>query len=76
MLSTNSINMQFILTCPNGKQIDMTSDMLQQMKGEVTRDDVEKRITYYKETNEKSNNSARVATVCSEQTKRTSSSTL
>ena len=47
--------MQFILTCPNGKQIDMTSDVLQQMKGEVTRKDVEKRITYYKETNEKSN---------------------
>ena len=47
--------MQYILTCPNGKQIDMTSDILQQMKNEVTREDVEKRITYYKETNEKSN---------------------
>tara|TARA_R100000353_G_scaffold118516_1_gene84456 strand:+ start:244 stop:411 length:168 start_codon:yes stop_codon:yes gene_type:complete len=55
MLSINTINMQFILTCPNGKQIDMTSDILQQMKNEVTREDVEKRITYYKETNEKSN---------------------
>ena len=44
--------MQFILTCPNGKQIDMTSDVLQQMKGEVTREDVEKRITFYKQTNE------------------------
>ena len=44
--------MQFILTCPNGKQIDMSSYILQQMKNEVTREDVEKRITYYKETNE------------------------
>jgi hypothetical protein len=45
--------MQFILTCPNGKQIDMTSDVLKQMKGEITRQDVEERITFYKETNEK-----------------------
>lgn len=52
MLSINSINMQFILTCPNGKQIDMSSDILQQMKGEVTKEDIEKRITFYKETNE------------------------
>jgi hypothetical protein len=44
--------MQFILTCPNGKQIDMSSDILQQMKGEVTKEDVEKRITFYKQTNE------------------------
>ena len=44
--------MQFILTCPNGKQIDMSSDILQQMKGEVTKEDIEKRITFYKETNE------------------------
>ena len=44
--------MQFILTCPNGKQIDMTSDILQQMNGEVTKEDIEKRITFYKETNE------------------------
>jgi len=44
--------MQFILTCPNGKQIDMTSDILQQMKGEVSKEDVEKKITFYKETNE------------------------
>lgn len=47
--------MQFILTCPNGKQIDMSSDVLKQWKGEITREDVEKRITYYKQTNEKSN---------------------
>lgn len=45
--------MQFILTCPNGKQIDMTSDVLKQMKGEISKQDVEDRITFYKETNEK-----------------------
>jgi hypothetical protein len=28
--------MQYILTCPNGKQIDMTSDVLKQLKGEIT----------------------------------------
>lgn len=44
--------MQFILTCPNGKQIDMSSYIFQQMKGEITREDVEKRITFYKQTNE------------------------
>ena len=52
MLSINSTNMQFILTCPNGKQIDMSSYILQQIKGEVTKEDVEKRITFYKQTNE------------------------
>ena len=45
--------MKFILTCPNGKQIDMTSDLLKQMKGDITRQDVEERIKFYKETNEK-----------------------
>ncbi len=44
--------MQFILTCPNGKQIDMSSDILKQMSGEITRGDVEERITFYKKTNE------------------------
>ena len=44
--------MQFILTCPNGKKIDMSSYVLQQWKGEITREDVEKRITFYKQTNE------------------------
>jgi len=44
--------MQFILTCPNGKQIDMSSYIFQQMKGEITREDVEERITFYKQTNE------------------------
>lgn len=44
--------MQFIITCPNGKQIDMSSDILKQMSGEITRQDVEERITFYKKTNE------------------------
>jgi len=44
--------MQFILTCPNGKQIDMSSDILKQMSGEITRDEVQERITFYKQTNE------------------------
>jgi len=44
--------MQFILTCPNGKQIDMTSDVLKQMKGELTRQDVEKIITNYQNSNQ------------------------
>ena len=44
--------MQFILTCNNGKQIDMSSDILKQMSGEITRQDVEERITFYKKTNE------------------------
>ena len=45
--------MQFILTCPNGKQIDMTSDLLRQMKGEIDRGDVEEKIKFYKNTNTK-----------------------
>lgn len=44
--------MQFILTCPNGKQIDMSSDILKQMSGKMTRQEVEQRITFYKKTNE------------------------
>jgi hypothetical protein len=44
--------MQFILTCNNGKQIDMSSDILKQLSGEITRQDVEERITFYKKTNE------------------------
>jgi len=43
--------MQYILTCPNGKKIDMTSYVLKQMQGEVTRKDVQQKITYYKQTN-------------------------
>lgn len=45
--------MQFILTCQNGKQIDMSSDILKQMNGEITRQDVLNRIKFYKNTNEK-----------------------
>ena len=40
--------MQHILTCPNGKQIDMTEYILRQMKGELTREDVQTIIMYYK----------------------------
>lgn len=43
--------MQFILTCPNGKKIDMTHYIGKQMEGELTRQDVEKIITNYKNTN-------------------------
>lgn len=44
--------MQFILHLPNGKQIDMSSYILKQMKGDLTRQDVEKIITNYKKSNE------------------------
>ena len=47
--------MQFILTCLNGKQIDMTSYVIKQMNGEITREEVNERIKFYHETNEKSN---------------------
>ena len=43
--------MQWILTCENGKQIDMSSDILKQMSGEITRQDVEQRIEFYQKTN-------------------------
>lgn len=43
--------MQFILTCPNGKQIDMTNDLLLQIDGQITRQDVEDRINFYNNTN-------------------------
>jgi len=43
--------MQFILNCENGKQIDMSSDILQQMSGEITRQDVQIRIDFYTLTN-------------------------
>jgi len=44
--------MQFILTCQNGKQIDMSSYILRQIKGELTRQDVEKIITNYQKSNQ------------------------
>jgi len=43
--------MQFILNLPNGKQIDMSSDILKQMSGEISRKDVQDRIKFYKSTN-------------------------
>ena len=43
--------MQFILNCENGKQIDMSSDILQQISGEITRHDVQTRIDFYTLTN-------------------------
>lgn len=43
--------MEFILTCPNGKKIDMSSDILLQMKGEVTREEIQERIIFYNNTN-------------------------
>jgi hypothetical protein len=45
--------MQFILTCENGKKIDMTSDILHQMKGEISKQDIEERIKFYQTTNTK-----------------------
>jgi hypothetical protein len=43
--------MQFILTCQNGKQIDMSGYILMQLDGEITREQVQERINYYKSTN-------------------------
>jgi len=43
--------MQFILTCQNGKQIDMSGYLLMQLDGEITRKQVQERINYYKSTN-------------------------
>jgi hypothetical protein len=43
--------MQYILTCQNGKQIDMSHYILLQFEGEITRSDVLQRIEYYKSTN-------------------------
>ena len=43
--------MQFILNLENGKQIDMSSDILKQIRGEITKQDVQTRIDFYKSTN-------------------------
>lgn len=43
--------MKFITTCPNGKQIDMSEYILQQMLGEITEEEVKQRINYYQKTN-------------------------
>ena len=45
--------MQYILTCPNGKKINMTNDILRQIDGQITRQDVQDRINFYKSTNKK-----------------------
>ncbi len=43
--------MQFILNLPNGKQIDMSSDILKQMEGKITREDFLDKIEFYKSNN-------------------------
>jgi hypothetical protein len=43
--------MQFILTCPNGKEIDMTHYVGKQMDGEITTQDVLNKIDFYKSIN-------------------------
>jgi len=50
-LGNKKLTMQFILRCPNGKRIDMSTDILRQLTGEVTRDEVNERIEFYKSTN-------------------------
>lgn len=44
--------MQWILECPNGKKIDMSSYVLQQMKGKIEQSEVQERINYYLTTNQ------------------------
>ena len=43
--------MQFILHLENGKQIDMSSYILKQMKGEMTREQVQEKIKQFKNEN-------------------------
>jgi len=43
--------MQWILKCPNGKKIDMSSYILKQMSGEISKSEVQDRINFYKQTN-------------------------
>ena len=43
--------MRWVLTCKNGKEIDMTSYIGKQMEGKITRQDVEERIKFYQNTN-------------------------
>lgn len=43
--------MTFTLTCLNGKKIDMTEYILKQMKGELTRQEVQTIINNYKREN-------------------------
>ena len=39
------------LRCNNGKEIDMTHYVLKQIQGEITREELQERINYYKTTN-------------------------
>ena len=43
--------MQFILHLENGKQIDMSSYIMKQMKGEMTREQVQEKIKQFKKQN-------------------------
>ena len=43
--------MKWVLTCENGKEIDMSSDILLQTEKKITRQDVLDRIEFYKSTN-------------------------
>ncbi len=43
--------MQYILTCDNGKKIDMSSYILLQMENKITKQDILDRIQFYKSTN-------------------------
>jgi hypothetical protein len=39
--------MKYILKCPNGVQVDMSSYILQQMEGTLEQSEVQERINYY-----------------------------
>ncbi len=43
--------MMYGLRCNNGKEIDMTHYVLKQIQGEITREELQERIEYYKTTN-------------------------
>ena len=51
-MSTKINNMIYTLKCNNGKEIDMTSYIVQQMENKITRQDVLNRIEFYKSTNQ------------------------
>ena len=44
--------MKYTLTCNNGKEIDMTSYIIQQSENKITRQDLLDRIEFYKSTNQ------------------------
>ena len=43
--------MQFILNLENGKQIDMSSYIMKQIRGEMTREQVQEKINEFKKHN-------------------------